>query len=217
MKDNFIDRLKQLMEKSNITQTELSKKTGITQSSISDWLRGKYLPKQDKVDVLARALDVTPAYLMGWKDDSKLEILGKVDVSSNYPYIPFSVAAGSPISIDGISDMPSITIPNYLLGKYANNNDVIIMKVSGESMNKVIPDNSLIGVITNIDYRNLKNGDLVVFECNYEYSVKRFFDAGDKLIFKPDSSDPSFADIVVNKDENTRIVGKVIMYSILID
>lgn len=84
-------------------------------------------------------------------------------------------------------------------------------------MNNIIPDNSLIGVITNIDYRNLKNGDLVVFECNYEYSVKRFFDAGDKLIFRPDSTDPSFADIVVNKDENTRIVGKVIMYSILID
>ena len=217
MKENFIDRLKKLMEESKITQTELSKKTGIPQSSLSDWLREKYLPKQDKVDLLARALGVTPAYLMGWKDDSKLEIIGKVDVSSNYPYIPFSVAAGSPIEIEGITNMASITIPDYLLGKYANNSNVIIMKVSGESMNRIIPNDALIGVLTSIDYENLKNGDLVVFENNYEYSVKRYFDAGDKLIFRPDSTDPSFTDIVVNKDENTRIVGKVIMYSIIMD
>lgn len=212
------EMLKELRTNKNLSLDDVSKQLGIARQTLYKYEAGiiTNIPLT-RIEELAKIYRVEPGYIMGWKDDSKLEILGKVDVSSNYPYIPFSVAAGSPISIDGITDMPSITIPNYLLGKYANNNDVIIMKVSGESMNKIIPDNSLIGVITNIDYRNLKNGDLVVFECNYEYSVKRFFDAGDKLIFRPDSTDPSFADIVVNKDENTRIVGKVIMYSILID
>lgn len=212
------EMLKELRTNKNLSLDDVSKQLGIARQTLYKYETGiiTNIPLT-RIEELAKIYRVEPGYIMGWKDDSKLEILGKVDVSSNYPYIPFSVAAGSPISIDGISDMPSITIPNYLLGKYANNNDVIIMKVSGESMNNIIPDNSLIGVITNIDYRNLKNGDLVVFECNYEYSVKRFFDAGDKLIFRPDSTDPSFADIVVNKDENTRIVGKVIMYSILID
>ncbi|MDU3456674.1 MAG: XRE family transcriptional regulator [Peptoniphilus harei] len=212
------EMLKELRTNKNLSLDDVSKQLGIARQTLYKYETGiiTNIPLT-RIEELAKIYRVKPGYIMGWKDDSKLEILGKVDVSSNYPYIPFSVAAGSPISIDGISDMPSITIPNYLLGKYANNNDVIIMRVSGESMNKIIPNNSLIGVITNIDYRNLKNGDLVVFECNYEYSVKRFFDAGDKLIFKPDSTDPSFADIVVNKDENTRIVGKVIMYSILID
>lgn len=211
------EMLKELRTNKNLSLDDVSKQLGIARQTLYKYETGiiTNIPLT-RIEELAKIYRVKPGYIMGWKDDSKLEILGKVDVSSNYPYIPFSVAAGSPISIDGISDMPSITIPNYLLGKYANNNDVIIMRVSGESMNKIIPNNSLIGVITNIDYRNLKNGDLVVFECNYEYSVKRFFDAGDKLIFKPDSTDPSFADIVVNKDENTRIVGKVIMYSILI-
>lgn len=212
------EMLKKLRTNKNLSLDDVSKQLGIARQTLYKYETGiiTNIPLT-RIEELAKIYRVEPGYIMGWKDDSKLEILGKVDVSSNYPYIPFSVAAGSPISIDGITDMPSITIPNYLLGKYANNDDVIIMKVSGESMNKIIPDNSLIGVITNIDYRNLKNGDLVVFECNYEYSVKRFFDAGDKLIFRPDSTDPSFADIVVNKDENTRIVGKVIMYSILID
>lgn len=212
------EMLKELRTNKNLSLDDVSKQLGIARQTLYKYETGiiTNIPLT-RIEELAKIYRVKPGYIMGWKDDSKLEILGKVDVSSNYPYIPFSVAAGSPISIDGISDMPSITIPNYLLGKYANNSNVIIMRVSGESMNKIIPDNSLIGVLTDFDYRNLKNGDLVVFECNYEYSVKRFFDAGDKLIFKPDSSDPSFADIVVNKDENTRIVGKVIMYSILID
>lgn len=212
------EMLKELRTNKNLSLDDVSKQLGIARQTLYKYETGiiTNIPLT-RIEDLAKIYRVKPGYIMGWKDDSKLEILGKVDVSSNYPYIPFSVAAGSPISIDGISDMPSITIPNYLLGKYANNSNVIIMRVSGESMNKIIPDNSLIGVLTDFDYRNLKNGDLVVFECNYEYSVKRFFDAGDKLIFKPDSSDPSFADIVVNKDENTRIVGKVIMYSILID
>lgn len=212
------EMLKELRTNKNLSLDDVSKQLGIARQTLYKYETGiiTNIPLT-RIEELAKIYRVKPGYIMGWKDDSKLEILGKVDVSSNYPYIPFSVAAGSPISIDGISNMPSITIPNYLLGKYANNSNVIIMRVSGESMNKIIPDNSLIGVLTDFDYRNLKNGDLVVFECNYEYSVKRFFDAGDKLIFKPDSSDPSFADIVVNKDENTRIVGKVIMYSILID
>lgn len=212
------EMLKELRTNKNLSLDDVSKQLGIARQTLYKYETGiiTNIPLT-RIEELAKIYRVKPGYIMGWKDDSKLEILGKVDVSSNYPYIPFSVAAGSPISIDGISDMSSITIPNYLLGKYANNSNVIIMRVSGESMNKIIPDNSLIGVLTDFDYRNLRNGDLVVFECNYEYSVKRFFDSGDKLIFKPDSSDPSFADIVVNKDENTRIVGKVIMYSILVD
>lgn len=212
------EMLKELRTNKNLSLDDVSKQLGIARQTLYKYETGiiSNIPLT-RIEELAKIYRVKPGYIMGWKDDSKLEILGKVDVSSNYPYIPFSVAAGNPIEIEGITNMPSITIPNYLLGKYANNSNVIIMRVSGESMNKIIPDNSLIGVLTDFDYRNLKNGDLVVFECNYEYSVKRFFDAGDKLIFKPDSTDPSFADIVVNKDENTRIVGKVIMYSILID
>lgn len=212
------EMLKELRTNKNLSLDDVSKQLGIARQTLYKYETGiiTNIPLT-RIEELAKIYRVKPGYIMGWKDDSKLEILGKVDVSSNYPYIPFSVAAGNPIEIEGITNMPSITIPNYLLGKYANNTDVIIMRVSGESMNKIIPDNSLIGVLTNIDYKNLKNGDLVVFECNYEYSIKRFFDAGEKLIFRPDSTDPSFADIVVNKDENTRIVGKVIMYSILMD
>lgn len=61
-----------MLEK-NVTQAELSKRTGITQSSLSDYIKGKYSPKQDKIDLIARALGVSPAYLMDWDDTEGLE------------------------------------------------------------------------------------------------------------------------------------------------
>ena len=71
MNNTFLNRLKAAMQSANLNQCELAKKSNITQSSISDWLNGKYVPKQDKIDALAQALNVTPAYLMGWEENSK--------------------------------------------------------------------------------------------------------------------------------------------------
>ena len=63
---SFKNRLKELLVEKNMTQKELSDQTGITPSSISDWLRGKYEAKQDKIDIIATALNVSQAYLMGY-------------------------------------------------------------------------------------------------------------------------------------------------------
>lgn len=63
---NFNNRLKELLIEKNMTQKELSNLTGITPSSISDWLRGKYEAKQDKIDIIATSLNVSQAYLMGY-------------------------------------------------------------------------------------------------------------------------------------------------------
>lgn len=65
----MIERLRTLMREKDITQAELSRLTGIRASSISDWLKGKYTPKQDKIALLADALHVTPAWLLGYGTD----------------------------------------------------------------------------------------------------------------------------------------------------
>ena len=49
MKSQFIKRLNSILQKRNLSQADLSKMTGIRSSSISDWLNGKYEPKQDKI------------------------------------------------------------------------------------------------------------------------------------------------------------------------
>jgi len=63
--DTFSNRLNTAMKIRNIRATELSEKTGIAKSSLSEYINGKYEAKQDGVYLLAKALDVSEAWLMG--------------------------------------------------------------------------------------------------------------------------------------------------------
>ena len=64
--NTFIERLRQIMSERSISQADLSRLTGLRTSSISDYLTGKYVPKQDKVALIAGALSVSPAWLLGY-------------------------------------------------------------------------------------------------------------------------------------------------------
>lgn len=52
-----------------MSQTELHERTKIGKSSISTYLKGEYEAKQDRVDIIARALNVSPVWLMGYDVD----------------------------------------------------------------------------------------------------------------------------------------------------
>ena len=53
MTTTFSIRFKQCLKEKNIKQAELARSTNITPSSISDWSKGKYTPKRDKLIIIA--------------------------------------------------------------------------------------------------------------------------------------------------------------------
>ena len=59
-------RIKKALSIRNMTQTELCAKAKISKSSLSEYLSGKYIPRQDKVFILAQALNVDPVWLWGY-------------------------------------------------------------------------------------------------------------------------------------------------------
>lgn len=61
----FATRMRQAMNEKNVTAAELVRMTGIGKSAISSYLSGRYLPKQNNTFYIARALEVSPAWLMG--------------------------------------------------------------------------------------------------------------------------------------------------------
>lgn len=65
-KETFIKRFLYALEMRDISQTELAQKTGIGKSAINHYKTGRYEPKQDGVYLLAQALDVSEAWLMGY-------------------------------------------------------------------------------------------------------------------------------------------------------
>lgn len=78
--ETFSDRLNKAMKLRKINATKLSELTGIDQGSISYYRSGKYKAKQDKLYDLARALRVSPAWLMGQDvpmEDERILIMEK--------------------------------------------------------------------------------------------------------------------------------------------
>lgn len=61
----FSVRLKQLLDIRGITASELSRKTGVSKSSISRYLSGAWKAKQDAIYLIAQATDCSEAWLMG--------------------------------------------------------------------------------------------------------------------------------------------------------
>lgn len=59
----FVQRVKQAMEEKGISQADLVKLTGISKGSISQYLSGKNIPRQKKLNAIANALNVTPEWL----------------------------------------------------------------------------------------------------------------------------------------------------------
>lgn len=64
--DELKNRLQIALSAANIPAVELSEKTGIPKSSISQYLSGYAKPKQDRIYLIAKALGVSEAWLMGY-------------------------------------------------------------------------------------------------------------------------------------------------------
>ena len=60
------ERLHEALRLRNLRQADLCALTGIPKSAMSQYLSGAFEPKQDRVELLARALGVTEAWLMGY-------------------------------------------------------------------------------------------------------------------------------------------------------
>ena len=73
------ERMFQIMEEQGISQYRLSKLTGISTKTISDWRSKKTNPGADKIMVICEALQVSPETLLTGR--------GRTETSGSLPYI----------------------------------------------------------------------------------------------------------------------------------
>lgn len=60
------ERLRQIMSIRGVKQVDVIQSTGITKGALSSYTTGRYIPKQDKIYILAKYFDVSEAWLMGY-------------------------------------------------------------------------------------------------------------------------------------------------------
>ena len=171
-------------------------------------------PPVGKLYELADILRVNIMELLGEESDNNI-----TDIPiSTYKFVPASVSAGALTNIDSINYMPSVMIPDFMMGRYAGNRNIILMHVNGESMNNVIQNGAAIAVLTNVDLSDIHDGDIVVIKNGGDYTVKRFYNDSphQEFVFRPDSNNMAFRDIVFSYDaaDDLYLIGKVVMYNV---
>lgn len=206
------ENIRKLRQARGLTQQQLADIMGASNyTTISKWESGANSPRGGDLVKLSELFNVSVDELLGINDN--------ITLKSDYKYIPTAISAGIQSDVEAITECETITIPDVIMGRYARDENIFITRVNGDSMNKVIPHNSLIAVRP-VSLGSLKNGDIVVYSYDGEYALKRFYKKGNKLIFRPDSTDVSFTDLVIdleNNESDIRIHGKVVLYIVELD
>lgn len=213
--------LKKIVKRSGLDQDEFAESIGLKKAAFNNYIKGRRDLPKTVITALMEVYNVNPAAF--FDNNAELFIntppIVSVVAGSDNNFgtkainLYGSVAAGALAIVDGVteSNVEQINLSPMMLGMYANERELFAMKVSGDSMNKIICDGEIVIAKQQEHY---KDGDIVVFSHNNEYSLKRY--APNELegfvLFKAESYDKNFKDIPVPKncDGELKILGKII-------
>lgn len=79
--EKFENRLRKALDYRNIKPVELANKLNLNKGIVSQYLKGKYYPKQKRLSEIATILDVSETYLLGY--DVPIEFEDNYDLKFN--------------------------------------------------------------------------------------------------------------------------------------
>lgn len=209
--DTFSNRLNKAIRINNIKPIELSEKTGIDKSKISSYMSGRYKAKQDGIYLLAKALNVSEAWLMGLdvpmqRITTNIQPLDKKTKSSAIVFIYGTIPAGVPMEcIEDIIDTEEIDADMLKGGK-----QYFGLKIKGDSMYPEYLDNDTI-ILEKVD--DCESGDdCVVMVNGNDGTFKRVFKNQNGIILQPlnNNYQPMIYTNEQIEDLPVRVIGKVI-------
>src|SRR5690625_3788450 len=204
----FGERIRALANALGKEEQEIATDLGLTKSRLSHYINGRSKVPSDLLQMIVDIYKINPQYL--FEENAPLYKEKKKEKAFDYHYFPTAISAGLPINVDGITNdqVEKISLPDAVMVKWAGKQDIYITKINGDSMDNIMPHGSLIAVKP-VTLDELKDGDMVVFSDNYDYSVKCFYQDGDRLIFKPESYNKKHADQIYSVNDNIEIHGKI--------
>ncbi|MGC7645533.1 LexA family protein [Staphylococcus epidermidis] len=197
MKPDIKSRRKEL----NLTLEQVGDLVGVGKSTVRKWETGDIENmKRDKIVKLAKALSVSPSYIMGIEEEQpQIETLPvkKIPVVSK-------ISAGLPI----YSEENLIDYIYFATNKLNSDKEEFGLKVSGDSMDKIFQDGDIVVVEKD---SIVENGQLGVVMINgYNATVKRIRYNGDQVILIPESNNTNHYPQVYGKDDEVKIIGRVV-------
>ncbi len=200
--DTFSNRLQKALDSCNMKQVDLVEKTGLDKTLINKYLAGIMKAKQDKLTILADALNVNEVWLMGY--DIPMNRNLKLDKFGN-PVVSIPLLGTVKAGYDYLAQENwegTIDIKEEL----AKTGDFFALRIKGNSMFETLWDKDIVAVRKQ-DFAN--DGDIAVVLINGdEATVKkiRLLENGIKLIplnrrINPETQEPYFEDIFFSKED----------------
>lgn len=199
------ERIRQQRESVDITQHELGRLCGVTKQTIYKYETGiiTNIP-MDKIALIAKALHVTPAYLMGWTQGSNIP-------TSPIHRIPIlgRVAAGLPLYADE-------QIIGYTATTLDGGAEYFALRVQGDSMDALGIRSGDDVIVRKQDYAD--DGQVaVVLVDGEDATIKRIYRSGTTVTLMPQSTNPAHRPQIYDASRTQiRIIGVVVQSVITI-
>lgn len=211
----FAQRLREGLDLRGMKQIELATRSGISKYSISHYLKGDWEGKQDAVYELARALNVSEAWLMGYDipaERSAPKVSVQLDKKPTIPpgFMPLpkmrkvpligAIACGDPIT--AIQNREGdVNAPVDMRCDFA-------LKCQGESMiGAGIHDGDVVYIRIQPE---VENGEIAAVRIGEEATLKRVYLHSDYIELRPEN--PAFESIIRRREEmnDVQIEGKAV-------
>lgn len=201
------DILKSRRQELNLTMKEVATSVGVNEGTISRWESGNIANmKKDKIMALAKALQISPAVIMGWDDGST--------ILPAYPNIHPVTKRTLPVLGEVACGEPRFM--NEEIEFYADELEGIhadyVLVAHGDSMiGARIHDGDLVFVKKQ---EEVENGEIAVVAINDEATLKRVFYYRERglMILKAENS--AYEDMIYQGTElaDVHVLGKAVAF-----
>lgn len=193
--------IKRLRMNRDWTQEQLAEKVGVTRSTVTQWETGWSKPRMGAVEKLAAVFGVSTSDMVN--DQSEPSAFVEVPLYG-------SIAAGTPIEMQRVES--SHHVPTKVREKYP---DAFLLKVDGESMNRVLP-NGCYALVDPRQTADCNGAPYAVCVNGYDATIKRVRQLNNGFELVPDSNDPTYLKKTYNYNEpdteEITVIGRVVYY-----
>lgn len=211
------EKIKELLKKKGISQTELAKRIGVSRAAVSEWIRGKSKPSESTLKLIAKEFNVNEEWLKTGKGEMFVE--GTVVEKEEgikvpfYPDVALSAGAGlEPTTEEHFWIEISPDLMLKLIG-VVYKKGLTLLPVYGDSMEPTLKSGSVV-MVRLWEYENhFINGAIYAFRVDGDLFVKRVeIDPVNQIItFKSDN--PNYSSFQMKKEDIGRlqIIGRVLI------
>lgn len=201
-KDTFQSRLENALKIRNIKPIELHKKTEISESLLSKYLSGNAIARQQKLTLLANALNVNEVWLMGYDVPMEKEINVNNLESPVQQVSLLGVANTSYNCLVQESLIDTVDINK----KLKKTGEFFALKIKDDSMLPALMENDIVIIKKQEDF---ENGNIVVALINGdEVTIRKGRKSGDSILLQPLNS--NYEPLIFSKKEMKTIPVKII-------